>query len=259
MNKGSAFFCLIFLSILTVAFCKPQDDEEEEDEEVPKDCVHYIAGFVFGILNSTLKCLGGRSTFKMNNIFELATRASCLLKCTLQEEGILSLEDGRLDDIGAAFYFEETFAEQVREISLPEVQSCFALAESFQPKEYWCKTYLPFIECSIRAILKGLIPYGADCVVNPVIGILFSVLKYIAPDSPKVSESMDDLRRMMAKKNQYKCLDANCTRMYEYKKVNGSQAVVLYNKDMEVLSVDTRKSKPKPKSQSQPTTYHYGS
>lgn len=65
--------------------------------------------------------------FIFSNLF-LNVFLQCLLKCTLQEEGIVSLETGMLDDIGAAFYFEETFAQEVRDIALPIAQGCFALA-----------------------------------------------------------------------------------------------------------------------------------
>lgn len=30
-------------------------------------------------------------------------------------------------------------------------------------------------------------------------------------------------------------MDEDCNKMYEYKKVNGTQMVVMYNKDMEVI------------------------
>jgi len=97
----------------------------------------------------------------------------------------------------------------------------------------------------LRAILKGFIPYVGDCVANPVLGILFSSIKYLAPDSPALTDTMDEMKRAMRKKNQFKCLNTNCTKLYEYKKVNGTNAVVLYNKDLELISVETRQKGPK--------------
>lgn len=58
---------------------------------------------------------------------------------------------------------------------------------------------------------------------------------------------MEELRRSVTNKTQIKCFDKDCSKMYEYKKINGTQSVVMYNKDMEVISVDNRKTKPKPK------------
>ncbi|CAL8084849.1 unnamed protein product [Orchesella dallaii] len=216
--------------------------DDDEDEDIPKSCGKYAISWIEGILKSTLKCLGGRGSFKMNNIFELVTRASCLLKCTLQEEGAIG-DDGILDDVGSALYFEDTFDGPVKDISVPLLQSCFALAEDFNPKEYWCKSYLPFIECCLGAILKGFIPYVGDCIAHPIIGILFSSIKYLTPDSPKVAEAMEEVRSAMQRKTRIKCLNTNCTRMYEYKKVNGTNAVILYNENMEVLSVESKKTK----------------
>jgi len=53
-----------------------QDDDSDEEADRPKSCAKYAIKWILGIVNSTLKCLGGRSTFKLNSIFELATRAS---------------------------------------------------------------------------------------------------------------------------------------------------------------------------------------
>ncbi len=58
---------------------------------------------------------------------------------------------------------------------------------------------------------------------------------------------MEELRRSVANKTQIKCFDKDCSKLYEYKKINGTQSVVTYNKDMEIISIDNRKTKPKPK------------
>ncbi|CAL8084811.1 unnamed protein product [Orchesella dallaii] len=220
---------------------RTSSSSDDEDEDIPKSCGKYAISWIEGILKSALKCLGGRGSFKMNNIFEIVTRASCLLKCTLQEEGTIG-DDGILDDVAAALYFEDSFDEPVKDISVPLLQSCFSLADDFNPKDYWCKSYLPFIECCLGSILKGFIPYVGDCIANPIIGILFSSIKYLTPDSPKLAESMEEVRSAMRRKTRIKCLNTNCTRMYEYKKVNGTNAVVLYNENMEVLLVESKKS-----------------
>lgn len=51
----------------------------------------------------------------------------CLLKCIFQEDGTINKE-GYQDDIAAAFYFEETFAPEVQQLSFPYIQACFPLA-----------------------------------------------------------------------------------------------------------------------------------
>lgn len=37
-------------------------------------------------------------------------------------------------------------------------------------------------------------------------------------------------------------MDKDCNKMYEYKKVNGTQTIVMYNKDMEVIESRPAKS-----------------
>jgi hypothetical protein len=116
--------------------------------------------------------------------------------------------------------------------------------EEFNPKEYWCKSYANFAECTLKAVVQSQLPYSLNCFTNPLIATVLSALKFIAPDSP-VQEVGEDLKRLYQKQLLApKCFNKNCTTKYKIEKnKNGTTTLVLYDKNMTELSRTLKKLK----------------
>lgn len=107
--------------------------------------------------------------------------------------------------------------------------------ELFDNRDYWCKTYQPFIACVLKALIAQLLPYSLNCYVSPGLASVLDILKNIAPD-PVLQADAREARRRMTRQKTIFCYNKECSKKYKIEKSNGTSTFILYDRNMTVLS-----------------------
>lgn len=157
--------------------------------------------------------------------------------------------------------FVENFSSEVQQGLLPNVQGCFGFSgttemrliirfktlnpnhifpEQLNDKDYFCKTYEPFISCLVKALIAQVLPYSINCYVGPGLAIVLDVLKHLAPD-PVLQSDANELSRRLRRPKPVLCYNKDCTQFYKIEKSNGTSTFILFDKNMTEVTRQLRK------------------
>ncbi|XP_021944893.1 uncharacterized protein LOC110843203 [Folsomia candida] len=156
-------YSAIIVLLISPILCQ---DEGEVEAPVEKSCQKWIFDLLSIVFDAVGPCLA--NSFKIQNLGEVVTRLFCFVKCLLSELALID-EEGALDQVAAAIFFGENFPESLRNEIIPKAEPCFKLAEVFNGKEYYCKSYAAFSQCAGTVVIQAMTPYVIGCFGAPFI------------------------------------------------------------------------------------------